>query len=535
MLYLRRFQRLSIALLMILFLKEGLPAQTIAEKKAGMTCGGNTELSPELRQFLTGVNKELKEKHAQLALLQAKAVELHQAGAPPEAFRDLLLKINETRDNISILQDSWREIISQSEQRDQYALWHQPETTIEQLINDYGSSDYVYLIDPEIGSIKLSVSSNIPIPHADWGVMLEQILLQNGVGIRELNPYLRSLYQINKDLSSMKLITNNPWDLEVFPNNARVSFVLTPDPMEVRRTWYFLEKFANTHTTVLQRIGRAILIVGEVSAVKDLLKIYDFVSANKRELEYRAVPLFRIDAEDMAKILSTIFSEFAQAAEVEVEEGPSTEIGERGGRGRPRAPRPSPKPAKPAQAGDINALNVIALPKIAQAVFLIGTREEIQKAVDIIAEVEGQVAGARRREVFMYHVKHSDPEDLADVMERIYSMMIQTKSFYVNPEETLSNEENFIRTERENILRQDMLRERYYEEKGFLEPTPIRVYQQSYYQQGGYLVNPRPIEPATPVERDYNKDRTNFIIDPKDWLPGNGSGFRYGSTFKGIA
>jgi general secretion pathway protein D len=507
--------RLIKVFMILCFCTQNLLAQTITEKKAGMIGGRDTELSPELRRFLIEVNKELKEKQEQLAVLQKQITNLYEAKAPLESYRDMLLQINEIKENIHILQQSWREIVSQPEMYDEgYALWHQPETTIEQLVSDYGSSDYVYLIAPEIASLKLSIGSNIPIPHAAWGEMLEQILMQNGVGIKELNPYLRSLYPINKDLSNLRLITNNPQDLEAYPNNAKVSFVLTPEPMEVRRVWYFLEKFANPHTTVLQRIGRAILIVGEISAIKELLKIYSFVTANKRELEYKAVPLFRVDAEEMAKILSAIFTEFAEASEIEVETIQPESPLERG----KKPPMPRPTSSGKIKSGDVNALNVIALPKIAQAVFLIGTREEIKKAEDIIAEVENQVAGARQKEVFMYHVKHSDPEELADVLERIYIMMMQNRIQYVDPEIEKLKAENFLAREREDVLREDERRDRYFLEREYLEPTPIRVYQQSYYQQGGYLVNPRPIEPAFPERKEFNKNRDNFIIDPKTGL-----------------
>ena len=41
-----------------------------------------------------------------------------------------------------------------------------------------------------------------------------------------------------------------------------------------------------------------------------LLKVYDFVAANKQDLEYKAVPLLRVDPEEMTKILSSIFQEF---------------------------------------------------------------------------------------------------------------------------------------------------------------------------------------------------------------------------------
>lgn len=515
---------LAFALIAICTFEQILNAQTIAEKKAGMIGGGDSELSPELRRFLIEVNKEIKEKNDKISLLQNEAIELYRNGAPPQAYQDLLLRINETKENLQILQESWREIVSHPGQYDDgYALWHQPETTIEQLVSDYGSSDYVYMMDPEIAAIKLSVNSNIPIPHAAWGEMLEQILLQNGVGIKELNPYLRYLYQVNKDLSELKIITNNPQDLEVFPSEARVAFVLSPDPMEIRRVWYFLEKFSNSRSTVLQRIGRMILIVGEVNSVKELLKIYDFVAANKRDLEYKAVPLFRVDAEEMARILSAIFTEFSESGEVEVEAAelppPQDLQGRPGQRFRPTPPQVRPPPRKQGQrGGEANALNVIALPKVAQAVFLIGTREEIQKAVDIIREVEGQVAGARQKEVLMYHVRHADPEELADILERIYSMMISNRIDFSQIDLEQVRKDTFLSREREDNLRLQENRELIGFEQQLLEPTPIRVYQQSYYQQGGYVVNPSPVEPSIPEKRQFNRGRQNFIIDPKTGL-----------------
>ena len=93
-------------------------------------------------------------------------------------------------------------MVSRDTHGDGYGLWHSPDTNLEQLIIDYGSQDYVYLIPPEVGSIKISIDSNLPIPRSSWREMLDLILHQNGVGIRELNPYLRQLYLIKEDNSN---------------------------------------------------------------------------------------------------------------------------------------------------------------------------------------------------------------------------------------------------------------------------------------------------------------------------------------------
>jgi len=479
-------------------------AQTIAEKKEGIK-RGKSELSPEMQKFLIEINKELRLRKEALKSCQENVLELFSKNAPEESYRQLLVKINDIKENIRLLQESWREMATQPGSQDEvYALWHQPETTLEQLVIDYGSSDHVYLIPSEIGNIEVSVSSNIPIPHSSWSEMLEQILLQNGVGIKTLNPYLRQLYLLRDDLSHLRLITADPLDLEAYPENARVSFVLTPEPIDVRRIWFFLEKFVNSETTVLQRIGRAILIVGNVSAVKDLLKIYDFVSANKRELEYKAVPLFRVDAEEMAKILSAVFEELVEDVDMD---DPSGDVSRRSGA------------TATARAPEVNSLNVIALPKIAQAVFLIGTQEEIQKAESIIAEVEKQVGAARDRSVFWYNVKHSDPEELAQLMEKIYFMMIQNRiALERQPEDPqmLDQEQQLEENlEREQRIANE-LEQRAIDRRDFVrqitEPT---FFAPPFYQQGDYVINPRPIGPRAPEKREFNVGRENFLVDPK--------------------
>lgn len=515
--------RLQTLIAIFLLSLTGLQGQTIAEKKAGIASGGS-ELSPEMQKFLGELNTELQERQSALHKLQRKVVELYEQNAPVESFHELLVQINDAKENIRILQESWREMVTKPGMKDEgYALWHQPDTTLEQLIIDYGSLDYVYMIPPEIATIQVSISSNIPIPHASWGEMLEQILLQSGVGIKELNPYLRQLYKIKDDFSTVRLITNDVMDLEAYPSNARVSFVLAPEPMDVKRIWFFLEKFINPNSTVLQRIGRVIMITAEVNAIKDLLKVYDFVTANKRELEYKAVPLFRVEAEEMAKILTTIFEEFSEEEDVEeVVQTESARNAAAGGdnRNRPPTRQPAKKPSKSnsGQMQGVNALTVIALPKVAQAVFLIGTADEIRKAEDIIREVESQVGAARDKSIFAYTVKHSDPEELAATLSKIYELMIANRIGFETRDASQIEQDlqNQLRDVEDRARReiQDAVRQ---ERETIQRTNPIpSSFTPPFYQQGGYSINPRPIETRSGVDqREVNVGRDNFIVDPK--------------------
>ncbi len=157
-----------------------------------------------------------------------------------------------------------------------------------------------------------------------------------------------------------------------------------------------------------------------------------------------------------------------------------------------------------------------ALPKIAQAVFLVGTREEITKAEEIINEVESQIGEARDRTIFWYNVKHSDPEELAKILEKVYLMMIENRIGFEEVDEEkkriAEREEKQEQTKREQEQVVDKSRVAtslggYVDSSGLFRPA--------FYQQGGYVVNPSPIQPGVAEKREFNIGRDNFIVDPK--------------------
>lgn len=444
-----------------------LQAQTIAEKKAGLGYVGS-DLSPEMQDFLEQVNRELDENEKELHHLYRQVRVLHQGNAPPEAFQELLEKINALKANMYRLEEKWREMAMHS-QLEGYALWHQPNTTLEQLVIDYGAQDYVYLISPEIAAIPLSINSNLPIPRASWDEMLDLILSQNGVGIKQLNPYLRELYSIHQDRSGLKLITSQRQDLDFLPGSDRIAFFLTPEPTDVRRVWSFLERFTNHNSTVLQMLGRDILIAGRAADVKELLKLYDFAMAHRGDKDYKVVPLSRVDAEEMTRILDAIFCHLSE----------EPDMGTDGGRGS-------------APSCVDNGLKVIPLGQIAPAIFLVGTRDEIRKAESLIREVEGQVGEASEKTIYWYGTKHSDAEELAQVLEKIYSLLVATQGMGNDAEGCCapSNKQQI-----ENIIQQPV------------EPS----YDNGFAFGDDYVVNKMPPREAPAI----NQDRSNFLVDPK--------------------
>lgn len=469
-------------------------ALTIAEKKAGLG-PASSDLSKEMQSLLSEVNREENEGHRELKDLYAQVLVLYKKNAHPQAYKELLDEINLVKDRLHRIETEWREKAA-TNQQDEYALWHQPETTLEQLVIDYGSQSFVYLVPAQIGGIKLSINSNLPIPRSSWNEMLETILTQNGVSVKQLNPYLRELYLIREDRSNIKLITNKRQDLEIFPGNARIGFVVSPEPSDMRRVWSFLERFINPNSTVLQMIGRDILILAPVADLQELLKLYDFVASNRGDKDYKIVTLGRVPADEMAKILGVVFDQLCDSGS----SAPAPIFNKGFDRGAP-SPKGGPGPKPPrmeAEGCNVSGLRIIPLSQVAQAVFLIGTKEEIRKAEGIIAEVEEQVGEARARTVFWYTVKHSNAEELAQVLIKIYSLMVNS------PADMDGQADPNIEEYSESGSRTPEL-------VSAPPPFPRPSYQEGFYLADDYVVNPTFIKEPTPV----NQNRENFLVDPK--------------------
>lgn len=473
-----------------------LSAQTIAEKKASLKESGG-DLNVDTERFLAQVNLELAESRAEERKLSEEAYQLYLENGSEAQFKDLLVKIYELRNYIAELQNSWREIALTQGTSEPYALWYQPETTIEQLIVDYGSYDFVYFMRPEIANIKISVDSNLPIPRSSWNEMLELILSQNGIGIRQLNPFLRELYILKQDRSGVKIITAKREDLEILPRDAKAAFVISPEPSDVRRIWFFLNNFANPENTAVQLVGRDILIVAQISDVLDLLRLYDFISATRGEKEYKAITLTRVKADEMAKVLQTIFNQGQDAAKVY----------RKGEKQQDFAPGP-----------ESNGLQILTLGAIAQSIFLIGTKEEVKKAEDIIKDIESQVAGARDKVIYWYTTKHSDPEELAEVLAKVYDLMVATGVGFDNPYgdgqfgpngPNGPNGPPMPPIEQRTIIEQPPLGPE-------AQPLPAQLYPEDpYFQRPVPPVAPAFVFPANSRTEKPRVDFGNFIVDPK--------------------
>lgn len=476
--------------LILCFLPSVSYTQSIAEKKASLMESGG-DLNTETEKFLQQINIELNESRSEESRLLGEVYRLYQEFAPEDSYQPLLMRIRQLRAHIASLQESWREMIVTQGRQEGYALWYQPETTLEQLIIDYGSQDYVYIMKPEVAAIKISVDSNLPIPRASWNEMLELILSENGLGIRQLNPYLRELYMLRNDRSSIKLITDRREDLELFSPDSRVAFVITPEPSDVRRIWFFLNNFANPEASLVQLVGRDILLVARVSDINDLLRLYDFISQSRGDKEYKAVTLAKIRAEDMANVLQSVFNQSQEQTQVVR-----------------AAQDPTQLQREFISGTESNGLQVLLLGSQTQALFLVGTKEEIRKAEEVIREVESQLAGVRDKIIYYYTVKHSDPWEVAEVLAKVYQLMVVTGAGYDRPHENGAPQPpGTSRVEQKTIVEAPR--------PPIVDLPPPPYPPEAYYQPPVLPVAPSFVFPANSFTERPPIDLGNFIVDAK--------------------
>ncbi|MFQ5729935.1 MAG: type II secretion system protein GspD, partial [Waddliaceae bacterium] len=98
---------------------------------------------------------------------------------------------------------------------------------------------------------------------------------------------------------------------------------------------------------------------------------------------------------------------------------------------------------------------------------------------------------------------------------KIYLMMIEGRVGYVEDKEEKEQREQAKKEALLEEKRDQQERRRISEEVRLFNERSPRYFEPPYYQQGEYVVNPRPIGQRERKERIFNKGRDNFIVDPK--------------------
>ncbi len=475
----------SIVLFALSFPQESINSLNIAEKRQSLVSGPAAAKGAD-SQGLAELNHSLQEKHKELNALYSdaqqsyvKAVSENKSPELVEAlFKGYQSQISEVRQEIKGLEDDWKMLASGGQEGDQEGLWHQPDTTIGQLVIDYGSSDYIYLMPPEIATLKAHVSSQLSVPRAMWSEILELILANYGIGIKQLNPFLRQLFFLRLNQADLVAIIDSPDELKLTSPDARICYVLQPPVTELKRIFQFLEKFAPQEQMSIQVIGNSIVMVGYAREVTELMKIYDFISLPKHSHEYKLVALQKAQSEEIAKILQAIF------------EGDGFRFFGDAQGGNQRSGKESQLPPFMSADGDAG-FKVLTMQTPSQSLFLLGKPEQIEKACQIIKDIEERVSEVQDKTVHWYACRHSEAEELADVLSQVYTKMVESPEAFNN--EGTKNSRRRDRPQKSNDVKETIV---------------------NRTDNDRLIVSPPKIKEDAQRKKTYEKHE-NFIVDAK--------------------
>jgi general secretion pathway protein D len=412
----------------------------------------------EEEEFVRKMNADIVRQRNQLAHLSEKANELVHLGASDAEYQSLLEEIREVRQEIGLVDKKWREVMVDETKQDEegYAVWDQEETTLAQLVMEYGALDYLYIVPPEMAALKLNIHSGIPIPRESWGDMLEILLNHNGIGIKKLNAYARQLYIFKQDLSAVQLIASTKEALLLAPSSARVFFVLSPPVEHLKSVSQFLERFSDTRQSFIYQVSGKVAIVAPKEDVVRLLDLYENVWKDASGKVAKVVPIAKIHVKEMEKILQGFFGESIDKL------------------GRP-----------PFGKQDQETLSIYALGS-GNALVLIGNQEVVDRAEKIIRSTEDQLLDPSEITVFLYSCRHSDPTDLSAVLEKVYNSLLM-----VSPEPSKELEVN-------------------YQNKNIGPNTP-----DGYQPTPPLMIGPKPINSGVTADVEVQQGTDHFIPDPK--------------------
>lgn len=383
-------------LLSFLVVTTPLLGETIEDKLASLEEHGKErkreQLSlPKINKELENLRRELQDHYGQLQVYL-------QEGRREEDYKELLREINQIRREISSVESKWREeqVREISKDSETYGIWEQNDITVSQLLMEYGSSDYLYVIPPELMQMKLTMHSSLMVPRESWPLLLDAILKSNGIGIREVNSYTKQLTVLKQDLTTVTAITSYKDALYGLDPKARVAFIYTPAPENLRSCFYFLERIRDAKGTFLFQVGAKIAILGPQEEIKKLVDLCETVWSAEEKKITRVVTSSKFHAEDIIKLLKNYFNGLSEGA------------------------KGAPIPMKGG-----HDLSVIPL-NHESGVILIGPKQLVDQAEEIVRATQEQIDDPFELTVSWYTCSHSNPEDLAAVLEKVYCSLMRS-------------------------------------------------------------------------------------------------------------
>jgi general secretion pathway protein D len=418
----------------------------------------------EFEKEIASVNKKLFISKQKLQSKYLEVNSLRKKDSSDEHYKKLLSEINKLKEEISQEQTQFRKkgAIEGAKDDDPYAYWDQGETTLSQLIMEYGATEYLYVIPYELGSMKMDMFSSIPIPKESWQEMLQLILSQNGIGVKKLNPYLRQLFILKHDLTNVDAMVHTIDGLKLVPDNSFIFYVFSPKPEQLRTALNFFERFSDPKQTTIQIVGSKIVIIATKDTVEKLVNLYSVAWDGKQEKVVKLITSAKIKVDQMEKILKSFF-----------QDGNS-----------------SRRPTFYQTGGE----DLVFIPQ-GGSLAIIGEQRRVDRAEEVIRDLEKQIEDPMEMCISWYTCKHSDPEDIAKVLDMVYVSLIS------NPLETDKPLPLAPNKDKINERRYDPYPPGFERSQGYIPTLPVTP----------LIAEPGKLESTSTPPKSFN----NFIVDPK--------------------
>ncbi|RDB31169.1 type II secretion system protein GspD [Candidatus Similichlamydia laticola] len=346
---------------------------------------------------LRRIQEELASEKKALDLLSERARDLVDSRAPEEDFSELYQEAKRRKGNISKLEEEWRSLRNINIPSESEAMWHMPDATVAQLVTDFGSQDTVYIVPPDIGATRIGLIGNVSVPKESWEGMLEWVLAEQGIGVQRVNAYCKQLFHVSQGPLRFSKILSKEEDLLLIRDSEVVCFLLDTKGIDTKATGLSLEKMLSSVLVQVKPFRTSIALIGRASDVQKGLQIAYFLLEQGSKREFRVVPLTKIAAQDMEAILRSALGN-------PLSWGHSLSFSN--------------------QTSELEGIGLQVVPLMSPGgLFLVGSKEEVERAAQIMQKIEKGLAGPAKREIIRYVVKHTDPVELGKVLAKICKIL----------------------------------------------------------------------------------------------------------------
>lgn len=311
-----------------------------------------------------------------------------------DTLKERVEKAKTLKSEIHSLEKQWKQERIEELKDEEAVFWDQGETTISDLVMEYGSSDFIYIIPPEVSSIKITLHSQIPLPYESWDEMISILLNLNGIGVKQVNPFCKQLFLLKRNIGVVDTVVRKKEDLELISDFSRVFFVFSPPPEKVKSSQLFFERFSDPVQTQIHAIGSKIGLVSTKETVVKLVDLYQAVLDEEQGRKMEVISLGKLSVAEGEKIINEFFQE-------DVGKGHATFF-----------------------KSQAQSLKIIPLEHDSSLV-LVGPHRMIDRAKSLLEELQLKLQDPGEMTTFWYTCKHTDPDEIAETLDQVYSSLIQ--------------------------------------------------------------------------------------------------------------